>query len=48
MRGAEPPRKLGLQATQPHRRVEAPGSEVIRIDHDVEHRTHRDAAARSF
>jgi hypothetical protein len=34
--------------TQPNRRVEAPGSEVVRIDHEIEHDTHREAAVRSF
>jgi len=47
VQNADPPRKLGLQATQPDRRVEAPGSEVIRVDREVEHGTHREAAARS-
>ena len=46
MNGAELPRELGLQATQPDRRVEAPGSEVVRIDHESEHDAHREAAAR--
>ena len=47
VQGADPPRKLGLQATQPDRCVETPRSEVIRVDHEVEHGTQRDAAARS-
>jgi hypothetical protein len=47
VQNADPSRTLGLQATQPDRRVEAPGSEVIRVDHEVEHGTHREAAARS-
>jgi hypothetical protein len=48
MHGAEPACELSLQTTQPDRRVEAPWSEVVRIDHEIEHGTHRDAAARSF
>jgi hypothetical protein len=47
VQGADPPRTLGLQATQPDRRVETPRSEVIRVDHEIEHGNHREAAARS-
>jgi len=48
MHGAELACKISLQTTQPDRRVEAPRSEVVRIDHEFKHGTHREAAARSF
>ncbi len=37
MGNAETLLEIDLQTTQPDRRVEAPGSQVIRIDHDLEH-----------
>jgi len=37
MCNAETVLEVDLETTQPDRRVEAPGSQVIRIDHDLEH-----------
>ena len=34
---SESARELVLQATQADRRVEAPRSEVVRVDHDLQH-----------
>jgi hypothetical protein len=42
----EPLPELILQPPQPDRRVEAPGSEIVRVDHDLEHDAHRETVGR--